>query len=189
MPGQQHLRSQRQGPGQFGQSGRAQPAQIAPGKPQRAVHRQPDAGYPGRHTVARRARIAPVRQTGVQQHAVHQGKRTDPRRPTRQPHSHAGGRTVADQIRILHHQGKPNLRPGVGRHARGQRGRRAVPVSRKNNPQPTRPGARIRVARQFLRRRRSERRRAQLEHGRVRQRLCGEKMAHFIRRPRRQLRL
>ena len=83
------------------------------------------------------------------------------------PDPRQGRRAVADQVRHLHHQGEPHLRPGLRRHARRQRRAEHLPVPRGRHAQPSRPGPRVRAARQLLRRERGQRRRPRMVDGGV----------------------
>ena len=82
-----------------------------------------------------------------------------------------------DQALHLHHQGEPHLRPGLRRHARGQRRPEPLHLSGEGHAEPPRARRRVRAARQLLRGERSERRRPRVEHGRLRHRLRREDLA------------
>ena len=73
-------------------------------------------------------------------------------------------RAFHDRARGLHHQGESHLRPGAGRYGEGQRRPVAGDVRRGRDAQPAPPGRAVRPARQLLRDRRKQRRRASVDH-------------------------
>ena len=64
--------------------------------------------------------------------------------------SDQGGRSVADQVRVVHHQGESHLRSGVRRHAARQRRPVARDVWQGRLAQPSQAGRGVRLARQPL---------------------------------------
>ena len=72
-----------------------------------------------------------------------------------------------DQALHLHHQGKPHVRPGFRRYSAGQRRAGAVHFSRASHAESPCAGPAVRAPGQFLRRRRGQRQRPRMEHGRV----------------------
>ena len=82
-----------------------------------------------------------------------------------------GGPGVTDHSLCLHHQGEPDLRPGLRRPAPGQRRAEPLPLPHGCDAQPSRPGPRVRAARQLLRRKRGQCRRTRMDPGGVRHRL------------------
>ena len=70
--------------------------------------------------------------------------------PREDGHPHQGRRPVADQACALHHQGEPDLRPGLRRHAARQRRPVAGDVRPRGDAQPPQAGRGVRAARQPL---------------------------------------
>ena len=68
--------------------------------------------------------------------------------------SHARRSPLADQARLLHHQGESHLRSGVRRHAARQRRSLARAVRPRRHTEPPRAGRAVRAAGQLLRSRR-----------------------------------
>ncbi len=118
------------------------------------------------HRAARRRAAGIVHAAGAAELAVHarvappradRGRRRDPGR---------GGPALPDQVRPVHHQGEPHLRPGARRHEgrrrQANRQRRPEPdaLRRGRDAEPAPARARLRPARQPVLQRRGERRRA-----------------------------
>ena len=80
-------------------------------------------------------------------------------------------RAFDDRARGLHHQGESHVRPGAGRYGEGQRRSVAGDVRRRRHAQPAPPGRAVRPARQLLRHRRKQRRRASVDHAGERDRV------------------
>ena len=70
--------------------------------------------------------------------------------PGEDGHSHQGRRPQPDQVRHLHHQGKPDLRSGLRRHEGGQRRSEPGDVRREGDAEPSQARGRVRAARQPL---------------------------------------
>ena len=113
---------------------------------------------------ARRARRRPrgrdATAAGDDEIAPDDATATARRRPNPIPMHH--GPALADQARLLHHQGEPHLRSGVRRPAAGQRRSVAGAVRARRDAESSRAGRAVRAARQLLRPRRSVRARPSL---------------------------
>ncbi|KAJ3050984.1 hypothetical protein HK102_012164, partial [Quaeritorhiza haematococci] len=149
------LDRQRQGNLVQGQSRRPRPGRGHPFAPRihrRAAERHalhpPDAHSPADGGVHQdRLRVLPAGRRGG-------GDGVGAEAAGRQPHPRQGRRTLADQVLHLHRQGEPHLRPGLRRHARGERRSQDLPLPGGDHAESPRPGPRVRPARQLLRRRR-----------------------------------
>ena len=73
------------------------------------------------------------------------------------------GEPSVDQARALHHQGEPDVRPGVWRHRAGRRRCRSVHFRPRGDAQPPQAGRRVCPARQFLLQRRAQCRRTSVD--------------------------
>ncbi len=89
-------------------------------------------------------------------------------------------RPLAHQVLRVHHQGEPDLRPGLRRPPRRQRREGPLPLPRGGHAQPPRPGQGVRPARQLLRRGRGQRRRPRMVDGRLCVRLRREDLAALV---------
>ena len=145
----------------------------------RRVHRRPvPAARSASSTCRRRSRWPTYTKTGLR---VQPARKDDaaprPRASRPTTRSREGRRPEPDQALHLHHQGEPHLRPGLRRHAGGQRRPEPVPVPRDGHAEPPHAGPRVRPARQLLRRRRGVGRRPRVDDGGLRHRLRREDLA------------
>ena len=121
---------------------------LAEVQPQRAaaVSQRPRAGRVHRRPVPRHAEHDPAAEPGADGPLQPAGLRVQPaagrrrrdwRRSGRQPDPGEARRSLADQVRHLHHQGEPHLRSGLRRHEGRQRRSDPVPLPRDRSRRTT----------------------------------------------------
>ena len=141
-------------------------------------------------SAARRGRLGPLHAASEAEFALRAAAHPPRGGQERLLHSRQDRRRLPDQVRALHHQGEPHLRPGLWR----LQGRRGPPggqrrsshrdVRRERHAEPPPAGPRLCAAGQLLLQRRGERGRPRLVRRRDRHRLQAAGVDHDLLRPR-----
>ena len=170
-----------------GLTSHAEPARPAAGRRRGDQSQYIGAMLPGSLSVLPDARPPPrsraYTKTVRRADAVHRRARLTPAAsaPPASPIPRRSGDAVADQARLLRHPREPHLRPGPRRHAEGQRRSGLCLFGEDVTPNAHALAREFVLARQLLRQRRGQLRRARVLDRRLRHRLRREDLADQLR--------